>query len=96
MTTSGAANGRLHHNICISVINTLRPRQIGRHFPDDIFFNENVRILIGISLKFVLTGLINYIPALVQIMALRQPGNKLSSGPMMISLLMHIWVTRPQ
>ena len=38
-------------------INTLRPRQNGRRFADDtfkrIFLNENVRILIKISLKFV-------------------------------------------
>ena len=38
-------------------IHTLRPRQNDRHFPDDIFkrifFNENIRILIKISLKFV-------------------------------------------
>ena len=38
-------------------INTLRPRQNGRHFADDIFecifLNENVCIPIKISLKFV-------------------------------------------
>ena len=37
--------------------NTLRPRQNGRRFPDDIFnwifLNENVWILRKISLKFV-------------------------------------------
>ena len=37
--------------------NTLRQRQDGRHFPDDIFkcifLNENVWISIKISLKFV-------------------------------------------
>ena len=48
-------------------INTLRPRQHGRHFPDDIFkyifLNENVWILIKISLKFVPKGLINNIIA---------------------------------
>ena len=52
-----------------SYINTLRPRQNGRHFPDDtfkrIFWNENVRISIKISLKFVPKGPINKIPALV-------------------------------
>ena len=62
------------------VLNTLRPRQNGRHFPDDnfecIFFNETVWISIKISLKFVPTGLINNIPALVQIMAWRRPGDK--------------------
>ena len=53
--------------------NTLRPRQDGRHFPDDIFkyifLNENVQILITISQKFVPKGPINNIPSLVQIMA---------------------------
>ena len=57
------------------VINTLRPRQNGRHFADDIIkcicFNENVRISIKISLKFVPKGPINNIPALFQIMACR-------------------------
>ena len=51
------------------LFNTLRPRQNGRHFPDDtfkrIFLNENVRISIKISLKFVPKGPINKIPALV-------------------------------
>ena len=41
-------------------LNTLRPRQNGRHFADDIFkrifVNENARILIEISLKFVPKG----------------------------------------
>ena len=77
-------------------INTLRPRQNGRHFPDDIFrcifVNENVWSSIKISLKFVLKGPINNIPALVQIMAWRRPGDK----PMIVSLLTHICVTRPQ
>ena len=81
-------------------INTLRPRQNGRHFTDDtfkrIFMNENVRISIGISLKFVPKGLINNIPALVQIMAWRRPGDKPLSEPMMVNLLTHICVTRPQ
>ena len=61
-------------------INTSRPRQNGRHFPDDtfkrIFLNENVRISIKISLKFVPTGPINKIPALIQIMAWRRPVDK--------------------
>ena len=49
--------------------NTLRPRQNGRPFADDIFkcifLNENVWIPIKISLKFVPKGPINNIPALV-------------------------------
>ena len=69
------------------LINTLRPRQNGRHFPDDIFkrifLNENVRILLKISLKFVPKGPINNIPALVQMMAWRRTGDKPLSEPMM-------------
>ena len=80
--------------------NTLRPRQNGRHFADDtfkrIFMNENVRISINISLKFVPKSLINNIPALVQIMAWRRSGDKPLSEPMMVRLLTHICVIRPQ
>ena len=80
--------------------NTLRPRQNGRHFADDIFkcifLNENVSIAIKIPLKFVPKGPINNVPALVQIMAWRRPGDKSLSEPMMVSLPTHICVTRPQ
>ena len=80
--------------------NTMRPRQNGRHFADDIFkcifLNENVWISIKISLKFVPKGPIKYIPALVQIMAWRLPGDKPLSEPMMVRLPTHICVTRPQ
>ena len=83
-----------------NVINTLRPRQDGRHLPDDtykwIFLHENVWISIKISLKFVPNGPISNIPALVQIMAWRRPGDKPLSEPMMVSLLTHSCVTRPQ
>ena len=79
---------------------TLRPRQNGRHFADDTFkrisMNENVRISINISSKLVPKGLINNIPAMVQIMAWRQPGDKSLSQPMMVSLPTHICVARPQ
>ena len=81
-------------------VNTLRPRQNGRHFPDDIFkcifLNENVLISLKISLKFVHKGPINNIPALVQEMAWRRPGDKPLSEAMVGSLLTHIYVTRPQ
>ena len=81
-------------------INTLRPRQNGRHFADDIFkcilLNENVLIPNKISLKFVPEGPINNIPALVQIMAWRRPGDKPLSEPMMVRSLTHICVNRPQ
>ena len=80
--------------------NTLRPRQNGRHFSDDIFkwifLNENVWISIKISLKFVPRGPISNIRTLVQIMAWRRPGDKPLSEPMMVSLPTHICVARPQ
>ena len=83
-----------------SPLNTLRPRQNGRHFADDmfkcIFLNENVWIPIEISLKFVSRGSINNNPALFQIMAWRRPGDKPLSEPMMVSSLTQICVTRPQ
>ena len=96
------------HNIFVTCIvesgalfiNTLRPIQNGRYFPDDIFksmfLNENVRISIKNSLKFVLKGPINNIPALVQIMAWRRSGEKPLSEPMMVRLPTHICVAQPQ
>ena len=82
------------------IYNTLRLRQNSCHFPDDIlkciFLNENLWISTKISLKFVLKGPISSIPALVQIMAWPRPVDKLLSEPMMVSLLTHICVTRPQ
>ena len=48
------------------------------------------------SLKFVPKGPINNYPSLVQIMAWRRSGDKPLSEPMMVSLLTHICVTRPQ
>ena len=81
-------------------INTLRPRQNVRRFADDtfkrIFLNENVRISIKISLKFVPQVPIKNIPALGQIMAWRRLGDKPLSEPMMVWLLTHICVIRPQ
>ena len=73
-------------------LNTLRPRQNGRHFADDIFkcifLNENVWIPIEISLTLVSKGSIHNNPALFQIMVWRRPGD-------MVSSLTHICVTRP-
>ena len=84
----------------LAAVNTLRPRQNGRHFAEDtfnrIFVNEDARISIKFSLKFVPKGPINNIPALVQITAWRRPGDKQLSEPVMVSLLTHICVTRPQ
>ena len=80
-------------------INTLRPRQNSLRLPDDIFkwifLNENVWISIEIPLKFVPTGPINNIPALVQIMAWRRSGDKPLSEPMVVCFLTHMGVTRP-
>ena len=76
------------HITKLSIINTLRPRQNGCHFLNDvfkcIFLNENVWISIKISLK------------LVQIMAWRRPGDKPLSEAMTVSLLTHIFITQPQ
>ena len=86
--------------VSVCSVNTLRPRRNEQHFADDIFkrifFNENGWISIKISLKFVPAGQINNIPSLVQIMAWRRPGDKPLSEPMMVSVLTHICVTRPQ
>ena len=87
---------------CINerMINTLRPRQDWRHFTDEIFtcifFNENSRILIKFSLKYLRKDSIDNNPALVQIMAWRRSGDKPLSEPIMIILPTHICVTRPQ
>ena len=81
-------------------VNTLRPRWNGRHLAGDvfkcIFLNENVKILLKISQKFVPNGPINNIPSLVQVMAWRRPGDKPLPEPIMVSLLTHICVARPQ
>ena len=81
-------------------LNTLRPRQDGRYFADDIFkcifFNENGCILIKCSLKYVRKGSIDNNPPLVPIMAWRRSGDKPLSEPMLIILPTHICVTRPQ
>ena len=60
------------------------------------FLSENVWILITISLKFVPKGPNINIPALIQIMAWRRPGNKPLSEPMMVRLPTHICVTQPR
>ena len=64
----------------ICTLNTLKPRQNGRHFAVDpfkrIYLNETLRISIKISLKFVPKVPVNNIPALVQIMVWRRAGEK--------------------
>ena len=70
----------------MACVNSSPPGQNGRRSADDtfkrIFLNENVRISIEISLKFVPKRSINNIPALVQIMAWRRIGDKPLSKPM--------------
>ena len=81
---------RTNKVICRCFVNTLKPRQNGRHFTDDIFkwffVNENMWIPIKISMKFVPKGPISNIPALVQITAWRRPGDKPLSEPMVVSI----------
>ena len=83
-----------------SQINTLRSRRNRRYFADDFFkrisMNENVLISIKISLKFIAKDPVSNIPALIQIMAWRRPGDKPLSKPMVVRSLTNIRVTRPQ
>ena len=60
------------------------------------FLNKNVRISLKISLKFVPKVQINNNPTVVQIMAWRWPGDKPLSEPLVVNLLTHKCVTRPQ
>ena len=61
--------------------------QNGRHFADNmfkrIFLNENIWMSNEISLKYVPWDVIDRMPALVQIMAWRRPGDKPLSEPML-------------
>ena len=83
-----------------SRFSTLRPKQHGCNFADDIFkrifLNENVWMAIEISLNFIPKGPINYNPALAQIVVLCRPDDKPLSEIMMVILPTHICVTRPQ
>ena len=91
--TGNAGELRFQGRTWVETINTLRPKQNGRHFADDtfkrIFVNENGCISIEISLKFVSKGPINSMPELVQIMAWCRPGAKPLSEPMMVRLPTH-------
>ena len=64
-----------------------------------IFSNEffiELWISLKISLTFVPKVRFNNVVALVQIMAWRRPGDKPLSDPMMVRLLRHVCVTRPE
>ena len=91
----------LESNIQCEVNDPFNPSPPGQndHFADDIFrcifLNENAWISFKISLKFVPEVWINNVPALVQMKAWYQPGDKPSFEPMICSLLMHICVAWP-
>ena len=57
------------------------------------FLNENIAMSIRITLNFVPKWPFNNIPALVQIMAWRRPGDKQLSEPTMVSLMTHVCVS---
>ena len=80
-------------------VNILRPWQIAAISQDNIFrcifLNENVWMLLKISLKCVPKVRMNNIPTLVQIMAWHRPGDKPLSEPMIVSLLTHIYAYKP-
>ena len=86
--------------ISLTHLIALATRQNCHHFTDNIFkcifLNENVQKFANISWKFVTKVRMYNIPALVQIMAWRRPGDKPLSEPMMVSLLTHICITLPQ
>ena len=67
---------------------SFRRRQFQIHFSE--------WICIKLSPKFVPKGPINHIPSLIQIMHWHRPGYKPLSEPMMVRLLTHICVSRPQ
>ena len=97
---SSSSPGHQQDRHLLKLHGDLRPRRNRRHFADDIFkcifFNENLWISIKVPLKFDLKSPINNNPALVQIMVWCRPGDKPLSEPMLIILLTHICVTRPQ
>ena len=73
-------------------MDTIFQTPFSNEFPWMIIYD----FFIKISLKFVPRGPINNMPALVQIMAWHWPGDKPLSEPRKVSLLTHIYVTRPQ
>ena len=75
----------LWRNFNDNLVNTLRPRPNGRHFPKAFsseILNENVSISIKIWLKVVPNSPINE-PSLVQIKGWHRAGDKPSCEPMM-------------
>ena len=86
--TTTKQNKAIHDLYCMKKwVNSSPLGQNDRHFTDNIFrcifVNEKFCILVKISLKFVPKGLIDNKPALVEIMAWRQIGDKPLSEPML-------------
>ena len=79
---------------------TLRPRQIAAIlqtiFSNAISWMKIYYFRFEMSLKVVPEGPIYNIPALIRKMAWRQSGDRPLSELMMVSLLMHVWITWPQ
>ena len=71
------------------------PKFPGRHFQKEFFLNAMCEFRLRF-IWFVPKVRINNIPALVQMMAWRRPGDKPLSEPMMAILLTHICVTQPE
>ena len=72
-------------------LNVFRRRHFWVHF-----LEQNAWISLKFSLKFLSRVPVNNIPALVQVMAWCRLGDKSLSEPMIVGLLTHICVTRPQ
>ena len=81
-------------------LDTLRPRQNGRYFPEDIFecifWIKSVWIPMKISLNFVSKSPTNNIPAFPLIMTWHRPGDRPLCEPMPVRLPTYIRVTRPK
>ena len=74
-------------------VNTLMPKQKGRQFSNAFSWMKIYKF--RLRFHWCLFPIDN-IPALVQIMAWRRPGDKPLSEPKMVSLLTHICVTWPR
>ena len=82
--------------VCVHIIFNTLSRDKMDAISQTTFWNAFAWSSLKISLKFVPNLRMNNFPALVQIMAWRRPGDKPLSEPMMVSLLTHIRITRPQ
>ena len=77
--------------------NTLRPKQNGGHYTDDIFMCIFLKWNYCVSIKITPNnGPINYTSALVQAMAWRRTGDKPLHEPWWSNSLTPYGVTRPQ